>query len=112
MFTIWLTTMALGAALVGSPPTSPSSSRLRPLDAVARATIDAGRGQSRTFADLVDAVDRSDFVVYVECSRSMSRELRGELVHGRSSPRVLRVRLRLTPGNRSTLEPFSPDVLL
>lgn len=68
--------------------------RVRSLDASIQATIDEGCRRSPTFAALVDALERSSFVVYVEQVPTLRDGMRGALLHGGAGPRYLRVLLK------------------
>jgi hypothetical protein len=55
-----------GAAGPDGPAASLASSRVRPLDAVARALVRDGAAASPTMARLLERIERSDLVVYVK----------------------------------------------
>ena len=69
--------------------------RLRPLDPMASDAIASGVARSPTFAALVQTVEDSEFVVYVESSRQLKGGMQGCLVHGRAGPRYLRVIMKM-----------------
>lgn len=73
---------------------APTLQRLRSLDASIRATIEEGCRRSPSFARLVDDVERSRFVVYVEQVATLRDGMRGALLHGGSGPGYLRVLLK------------------
>ena len=68
--------------------------RLRSMDVTIRATIDAGCRRSPTFAALVDHLERSSLIVYVEQVATLSDGMRGTLLHGGAGPQYLRVLLK------------------
>ena len=68
--------------------------RLRSIDPSIRATIDEGCRRSPTFAALVDDLERSSFIVYVEQVPTLRDGMRGALLHGGTGPRYLRVLLK------------------
>lgn len=68
--------------------------RVRSVDASIRATIDEGCRRSPTFAALVDYLERSSFVVYVEQVPTLRDGMRGALLHGGAGPQYLRVLLK------------------
>jgi hypothetical protein len=67
---------------------------LRPLDPLAKVAIESGVGRSPTFAALVQTIEGSEFVVYVETSRKLKSGMPGCLIHGAAGPRYLRVLLK------------------
>lgn len=68
--------------------------RLRSVDPAIRATIDEGCRRSPTFATLVDYLERSSLVVYVEQVRTLRDGMQGALLHGGAGPQYLRVLLK------------------
>lgn len=68
--------------------------RLRSMDVTIRATIDEGCRRSPTFAALVDYLERSSFIVYVEQVPRLRDGMRGALLHGGAGPQYLRVLLK------------------
>jgi hypothetical protein len=68
--------------------------RLRSIDASIRATFDEGCRRSPTFAALVNDLERSGFVVYVEQVLALRDGMRGALLHGGVGPQYLRVLLK------------------
>lgn len=54
--------------------------RVRTVDSRVRSTLFNGVVRSRTFASLVDAIDRSDLIVYIELQHELPRALEGRLV--------------------------------
>jgi hypothetical protein len=71
-----------------------SMPHLRPRGPLAAAAIEEGSRRSPTFAELVRAIEGSQFIVYVESSRKLKEGMRGCLVHGGTGPRYLRVVLK------------------
>ena len=67
---------------------------LRPLGSLAATAIAEGVRRSPTFVELVETVEASDFVVYVQTSRQLKRGMAGCLVHGDIGLRYLRVVLK------------------
>ena len=67
---------------------------VRSMDASIRATIDEGCDRSPTFAALVDDLERSSFIVYVEQVINLRDGMRGTLLHGGTGPQYLRVLLK------------------
>ena len=65
--------------------------RLRTPDSVILAAIDEGRRRSPTFASLVDAIERSNIVVYVVRAQKLPYGLEGCLVASRSRSHTLKV---------------------
>lgn len=97
---------ALAVALAAPPAERhvPDFAHVRTANATLQATIDAARAQSPTFAALLDRLDRTDVVVYLEfASRPLPRGQRGHLhfVTAVGNHRFLRVRL---PTQLSRLE--------
>jgi hypothetical protein len=89
----WL--LAAGVSLlVGGIEDKRTDVRLRALDPLAAAAIEGGLRRSPTFAELVQAIEGSEFVVYVESSRKLKGGMTGCLVHGGAGPRYLRVLLK------------------
>ncbi len=68
--------------------------RVRSLDASIQATIDEGCRRSPTFAALVNDLERSGYVVYVEQVPALRDGMRGALLHGGAGPQYLRVQLK------------------
>lgn len=68
--------------------------RVRGVDASIRATIDEGCHRSPTFAALMDYLERSSFVVYVEQVPTLRDGMRGALLHGGTGPLYLRILLK------------------
>ena len=68
--------------------------RLRSMDLAIQATIDEGCRRSPTFAALVDYLERSSFIVYVEQAATLRDGMRGTLLHGGAGPQYLRVLLK------------------
>ena len=67
---------------------------LRSMEPSVPATSDEGCRQSPTFAALVDDLERSSFVVYVEQAPMLRDGMRGALLHGGAAPQYLRVLLK------------------
>lgn len=67
--------------------------RLRSMDLTIRKTIDEGCRRSPTFAALVDYLERSSFIVYVEQVATLRDGMTGTLLHGGAGPH-LRVLLK------------------
>ena len=89
------------AAGLSSGPQTPSEApgtvavgRVRSLDATIRATIEEGCRRSPAFAELVDRIERSDRLVYVEQAPTLSNRMRGALLHGGAGSQYLRVLLK------------------
>ena len=89
----WLAGMSLwvGGMVMSGAASMP---HLRPLDSLAANAIDVGLKRSPTFAALVQTIEGSEFVVYVESSRKLKDRMEGCLVHGAAGPRYLRVLLK------------------
>ena len=68
--------------------------RLRSVDPSTRATIKEGCRRSPAFAALVNDLERSSFIVYVEQVPTLRDGMRGALLHGGAGPRYLRVQLK------------------
>jgi len=68
--------------------------RLRSVDASIRETIYEGCRRSETFAALVEDLERSSFIVYVEQVPTLGDGMRGALLHGGAGPQYLRVLLK------------------
>ena len=68
--------------------------RLRSVDASIRATIEEGCRRSPVFAALVQDVERSNFVVYVEGVPTLRAGMKGALLHGSSGRQYLRIHLQ------------------
>ena len=67
----WIACIALSGALwaqdgAAQPAAAGAPGRLRPADTKAATLLEAGTARSETFRLLVDAIERSDLVVYVE----------------------------------------------
>lgn len=96
MLNAWL--LAAGVWLsvggIGDEQSGARMAYLRPLDVLAGAAIEVGPGRSPTFAALVQIIEGSEFVVYVESSRKLRDGMEGCLVHGSAGPRYLRVVLK------------------
>ena len=71
-----------------------TTTRVRHLDQLAATAIEQGLLRSPTFAALVETIESSGFVVYVESSRRLKGGMQGCLVHGGAGPRYLRVLLK------------------
>ena len=78
-----------GAAGHGGGQTS--GPHLRPLGSLAATAIAEGLRRSPTFVELVETVEASHFVVYVQSSRQLERGMAGCLVHGNIGLRYLQV---------------------
>ena len=91
MLAAGLTSGLLAPADAGDPITL---HRLRSMDVAIRATIDEGCRRSPTFAALVDDLERSSLIVYVEQVASLRDGMRGTLLHGGAAPQYLRVFLK------------------
>ena len=95
-----LLTVMLAAGLTSGlqAPTDEAGSltlrRVRSLDKTIQATIDEGCRRSPTFAALVDDLERSSFIVYVEQVPTLRDGMRGTLLHGGAGPQYLRVLLK------------------
>ena len=97
--TLWpLEGAAQPAGVSGAP------GRLRPADRKAAALLEAGVARSETFRLLVDAIERSDLVVYVETGLMA---VPGQLQFAAATPgtRYLRVSIRV-PGLENDLLPW------
>ena len=96
MLIAWL--MAAGVSLwvwgIGDERSGAGVPHLRPLDSLAGAAIEGGLGRSPTFAALMQTIEGSEFIVYVESSRKLRDGMKGCLVHGGGGPRYLRVLLK------------------
>ena len=68
--------------------------RLRSIDPFVLKTIQGGTRRSPTFAELVQVVEHSDFIVYVERVASLSNSMEGTLLHGGTGTGYLRVLLK------------------
>lgn len=70
--------------------------RLRGTDSASRAVIDEGCRQSPVFAELVQDVERSKFVVYVEAVRAgaLRNGMQGALLHQTNESQYLRIYVR------------------
>jgi hypothetical protein len=80
-----------------APSTDPAATtltRLRGTDAALRATIEEGCHRSPLFAELVQHVERSSYIVYVEQVPALRNGMSGVLLHGGAGPRYLRVLLK------------------
>ena len=74
---------------------------VRPMDAMAQAAFDRGRTRSRTFARLVQELERSRVIVYVETSLRMRAAVGGQfffVAKGADGSRYLRIRLNARAG--------------
>lgn len=67
---------------------------LRSVDPTIRATIMEGCRRSPTFTALVDYLERSNFIVYVEQVAMLRDGMRGALLHGGTGALYLRVLLK------------------
>ena len=95
MLIAWLlAAISLWMASIGDEQSGPGGPHLRPLDSLAGAAIYSGLGRSPTFSALVQTVEASEFVVYVESSRALRDRMQGCLIHGGGGPRYLRVVLK------------------
>jgi hypothetical protein len=96
MLLTWM--LAAGLTSGFQPPTDEGGvitlRRVRSLDKSIQATIDEGCRRSPTFAALVDALERSRFIVYVEQVPTLRDGMRGTLLHGGAGPQYLRVVLK------------------
>lgn len=96
MLSPWL--LAAGVSLwmagIGDQQSGLGGPHLRPLDSLAGTAISSGLGRSPTFAALVQTVEASEFVVYVESSRKLRDRMQGCLIHGGGGPHYLRVVLK------------------
>lgn len=90
-----------GAAQVAA---SGATGRLRPADKRAATLLEAGIARSETFRLLVDVIERSDLVVYVETG---AMAVPGQLQFATATPgtRYLRVSIRV-PGLENDLLPW------
>jgi hypothetical protein len=72
---------------------------LRAVDKRVSDAIADGLGRSATFVSLVEALDRSDVIVYIETSRSMPSSLAGRMLiaAGPANQRYLRIQLSAAP---------------
>jgi hypothetical protein len=68
--------------------------RLRSVDASIRATIQEGCRRSPVFAELVQDVERSNFVVYVVGVPTLRNGMKGALLHGSGQAQYLRIHLK------------------
>jgi hypothetical protein len=74
---------------------------IRPMDAMAQAAFDRGLTRSRTFARLVQELERSRVVVYVETSLRLRSTIGGQFFlvsQGADGSRFLRIRLNARAG--------------
>lgn len=94
MLIAWLAGMALWVGGMGDKRSAASMPHLRPLDSLVANAIDVGLKRSPTFGALVQTIEGSEFVVYVESSRKLKDRMEGCLVHGAAGPRYLRVLLK------------------
>jgi hypothetical protein len=74
-----LTVVSAASPAAAAEPHSPSPSNVRADTAGMKQLIADGAAGSAAFRALVDAINRSDLVVYVECRLFPQRELRGRL---------------------------------
>ena len=68
--------------------------RVRGMDALTRAVIDEGCRRSSSFADLVQDVERSKFIVYVDAVPALDNGMQGVLLHHTNEAQYLRINLR------------------
>jgi hypothetical protein len=68
--------------------------RLRSLDASIQLTIEDGCRRSPTFAEIVDDIERSDLIIYVEQVPKLRNGMTGALLHDGTERRYLRVFLK------------------
>lgn len=68
--------------------------RVRGTDALTRAVIDEGCRRSPVFAELVQDVERSKFVVYVEAVGALRNGMQGALLHHTNEAQYLRIHVR------------------
>jgi hypothetical protein len=68
--------------------------RLRGVDASIRASIEEGCRRSPVFAELVQDVERSNFVVYVDAVPTLRDGMKGALLHASGDPQYLRIHLK------------------
>jgi hypothetical protein len=74
---------------------------VRPMDAMAQAAFDRGRSRSPTFARLVQELERSRVIVYVETSLRLPASLGGQfffVTEAADGSRYLRIRLNARAG--------------
>ena len=105
----WIGCILMGGVLwaqegTAQPAAAGASGRLRPADTKAAALLEAGVARSETFRMLVDTLDRSDLVVYVETG---VMAIPGQLQFATATPgtRYLRVSIRV-PGLENDLLPW------
>jgi len=92
MLFAWL--MAAGVVLWGGNSQESNEvnmPHLRSLDPLSRTAVEVGMVRSPTFSALVQTINQSEFVVYVESSRKLRNGMEGCLVHGGAGLRYLRV---------------------
>jgi hypothetical protein len=77
--------------------------RLRTTEPVVSTAIRQGQRRSSTFAMLVDAVERSDMIVYVERVRMRPHHMEGYLAPSGAQSRYLRVRIAMGMGPDRTI---------
>ena len=77
--------------------------RLRTTEPVVQAAIDEGRRRSPTFASLVDAIERSDTIVYVTRAHMLPHRMDGCLTPSRTRSRYLRVLVASGLGKERTI---------
>ena len=96
MLIAWLLVggVSLWVGGIGDERSGAGVPHLRPLDSLAGAAIEGGLDRSPTFAALVQTIEGSEFIVYVESSRKLRDGMKGCLVHGGAGPRYLRVLLK------------------
>jgi hypothetical protein len=80
----------------GQEPVAPgrATDRLRPTDAKAATLLQAGAARSATFRSLVDAIEQSDLVVYVE-TRQLTLPGQLQFVSATPGGRYVRVSVRV-----------------
>jgi hypothetical protein len=95
MLLLWMLVAGLTSGL--QAPTGDGGAitlrRLRIVDASIRVMIDGGCRRSPVFADLVQGVERSDFVVYVVEVPTLRNGMNGALLHG-TGEQYLRIHLK------------------
>src|SRR5262245_38486303 len=78
-------------ASVSSGTTDDCDGHLRARDSQSAAAMAEGLRRSHTFVALLQTVEASRFVVYVESSRTLKKGMNGCLVHGTTGLRYMRV---------------------
>jgi hypothetical protein len=86
-------TCSISGVYAQSSPTPGAASRLRASDAKADALLQAGIARSATFRRLVETIDRSDLVVYVE-TRQLTLPGRLQFMSATPGGRYVRVSVR------------------